>query len=62
MALWQSAKNSSDFFDDGETFSPGEGGFSSEKAKAHFGKVGFNYCGTPNWSPAVEEQPDGVVI
>lgn len=46
MAIWQ-IENAQ--WDDGDTFRPGEDGFSTEKVKAHAKGKPFNYVGTPNW-------------
>jgi len=59
MAIWQSATNPSSFWDDGGALAPGDEGFSSDAAAAHFGADGFNYCGTPGWaSPAPANASD----
>jgi len=54
MAVWISTDGES--WDDGETTSPGDEGFSRSKAKEHFADRDFNYVGTPNRPESKPEQ------
>lgn len=60
MALWQNA-TTHETWDDGDTFAPGEAGFSTDKVAAKWAADGFNYMGTPNWMPPPQDAQSSAV-